>query len=248
MLFKMNKLHPQVLDDEMLAFELECLKEYVSKMQIGPRDEQNDKAIADKPVSNSVGPVVKDVTPKAKRTPRKAKAPVQEEPVAVKPVFTFDTAQFKGVLPTTNTTPHTVTVETTTPIIPKTKQAPASTDVTSCQCMARVVSSSKGAMSYDYMSYPNGSTTHVPLTLNSNPISTLVESRDREFCVTPVQTVYGRRCKNVKIDNSQFCLVHSKKCEYGVFTEEASEAVKAVCLKKYTRCKEIEDNQQTVSA
>lgn len=223
MLFKVNKLHPQVLDDEMLAIELEYLKEYVSKMKIGDKDKQDDKTLEDKPVSNMVEPAVKDVVAKAKRSPRKAKATVQSEPVAAKPVFTFDTAQFQGVLPTANNTQPPQTVEmvpTEQPIILKVKQAPASTDVTSCQCMARVVSTSaRGVASHDYMSYPNGSTT----------------------------PVYGRRCKNVKIDNSQFCLVHSKKCEYGIFTEEASDTTKAVCLRKYTRCKEIEDQYQTSS-
>ena len=209
MLFKINKMHPQVLDDEMLAFELEYLKEYVKKMKIGPNTDENDKTI-----ENTVEPVVQNVAPKAKRTPRKAKATVQEEAAAVKPVFTFDTTQFQSVLPSANNTQPTVTVSPTVPITPKTKQAPVSTEITSYQCMARVVSNSaRGVMSYDYMSYPNNST---------NP-------------------VYGRRCKNVKSDNSQFCLVHSKKCEYGIFSEEASDAVKAVCLKKYTKCKEVED-------
>jgi hypothetical protein len=220
MLFKVNKLHPDVLDDEMLAVELEYLKEYVKNMKIGDREEQKDTPVE----ANTAKPeLVMNPPTKAKRAPRKAKAVVQADPMVEKPLFTFDTAQFQGVLPTANNTQPPQTVEmapAAQPIIPKArKQAPASAEVTSCQCMARVISSAKGAMSYDYMSYPNNSTT----------------------------PVYGRRCKNVQIANSQFCIVHSKKCEYGIFTEEASEAVKASCLKKYTRLKEIEDRHQPSS-
>ena len=222
MLFKVNKLHPEVLDDEMLAVELEYLKEYVKNMKIGDREEQKDTPVE----ANTAKPeLVVNPPTKAKRAPRKAKPVVQAVPIVEQPLFTFDTAQFQGVLPTANNTQPPQTVEmapAAQPIIPKArKQAPASAEVTSCQCMARVVSTSgRGSMSYDFMSYPNGSTT----------------------------PVYGRRCKNVKIDNSQFCLVHSKKCEYGIFTTEASDTVKAVCLRKYTRLKEIEDKHQTASA
>lgn len=235
MLHKIHKLHPDILPDDLLEYELERLKEYVKTIKVGEHgdDDTANQSTGDT-TNNSTTPGVaasaepsvnteKQVkAPKAKRQPRKVKVPVaQDLPVNTSsPQITFNTNQFQGVLPTVSNTPSSTSISTSTTTTvpvnvkskPKSKPAPVG-PVATCQCVARVVSNGRGVMSYDYMSYSNNAT--VP--------------------------VYGRQCKNVRIEGSQFCLVHNKKYDYGIFTEEATDTIKDMCLRKYNRCKEIED-------
>jgi hypothetical protein len=115
------------------------------------------------------------------------------------PLFTFDTAQFQvGQTVQEQVAPVSV-------VAVKTKK-----EITSCQCAARVIGSSRNAMAHDYVSYGDE--------------------------VTKANPIYGRRCKNVMVDNGPFCAVHKKKSEYGIFTDEASAEVRELCMKKYTVC------------
>jgi hypothetical protein len=158
--------------------------------------------------------IITKSVPKVKRAPRKAKAESNVVAPVTQPLFTFDTAQFQ-LEQTVQEQVAPVSV-----VAVKTKKvAPSSDKVTSCQCAARVVGSSRNAMAHDYVSYGDE--------------------------ITKANPIYGRRCKNVMMDNGPFCAVHKKKCEYGIFTDEASAEVRDLCMKKYTRLKEIEDAIQS---
>lgn len=254
MLFKMNKLYPELMPDEMLLEELECLKEYVSTLKIKDR-------LADTKTSTQETDVVEQ-TPVKKAT-RKSKKEKEVTPAidVTTPLFTFDASQFQSdtrpaeTEPTPTAAPKKTvrkakasqdpsvnvpqqlqhaTTQVQTPLQPNACQDPsvnvpqqlrhATTQVqtplqpaVTLQCLARVVTASRAAMSYDYISYPVNTT--VP--------------------------VYGRQCKNVRLnDQTQFCRIHDKKCEYGIFADEPREEVKNLCFRKYNRLKELENNSQ----
>jgi hypothetical protein len=218
MLFKMNKLYPELMDDEMLLIELECLKEYVSTLKIKERLAESTESTTEAP----------QPTPN-KKAVRKGKKEKTVTPLVdiTTPLFTFDAAQFQSEqqLPLVtapkkatrkakaNQEPNIVVTQFKFDVTQPSVTQPSVTH----QCLARVVSTSgKGVSSHDYMSYPVNST--VP--------------------------VYGRQCKNVRQnDQTQFCRVHDKKNDYGIFTDEPSDDVKNLCLRKHARLKEIEDIQ-----
>ena len=255
LLYKMNKLYPELIDDKILLIELECLKEYVSTLKIKKciidSTESTEKKvvaqISDKrPVhkgkkGKTVTPSVDiktplftfdatqfqseshPIEPEKITAPKKAshKSNVVHEAYVAPPPFTFDMTQFQveqSQIPTdqtqdvSDTSCNSVQTQYNNVAIEKTIYAPT-TGNTTCQCAARVIRGSRVAMSYDYISYRDNTTTSIP--------------------------IYGRRCKNTMIDDGPFCAVHKKKCEYGIFTDEASAEVRELCIKKYMHLKEL---------
>lgn len=215
LLLKMNKLHPDFLTDEYLQQELEHVRNHINSINFT----NSPEPIESLPKVSAELPVVLTEELKVKRVSRKLKTKSEGTVCtglqaqnnandAIQPLFTFNTdstgLQFQ--------VKHSQMPTEQEQVIPssekKTKKAP------SCVCAARVVSSSRAAMSYDYVSYD---------------------------ATTGTNAIYGRRCKNVIMGDSLFCAVHKKKCEYGIFTDEPSEKVKELCLKKHDRLKEIEE-------
>lgn len=234
MLLKMNKLYPELMPDEMLLEELECLKEYVSTLKIKDRlaESTQETDVAEKA--------------SAKKPARKSKKEKVATPSidVTTPLFTFDAAQFQSeqqqplatepVITPKKATHKSKSSQEPSVVVPsqftfdasqfQVGQTPAqqseTQSATTHQCSARVITASRSAMSNDYMSYPANSTV----------------------------SVYGRQCKNVRQnDQTQFCRIHDKKCEYGIFADEPSEEVKKMCLRKYNRLKEIENNSQALN-
>ena len=211
LLFRINKLHPDFLTEEYLALELERVRNHINSIKFTntPDPIESLPKVSAEPIITTAK------EPKAKRAPRKPKAEsnVVVQVTPTQPLFTFDTAQFQVGPPVQEQ------VLPVSAVAVKTKKAvPSSDKVTSCQCAARVVGSSRNPMAHDYVSYGDDVT-------KDNPI-------------------YGRRCKNVMMDNGPFCAVHKKKCEYGIFTDEPSAEVRELCMKKYTRLNEIENGAQ----
>lgn len=212
-LSKMNKIYPDIITDKILSFELSKLLDHVSSVK--------DSTVYTG--CNAIDSTTNSQISKSSNIPildlsntfcdlLKNKNCKAQVPL---------TQNSKPIAPVAIELPfeaynpvHTVRTEkNATESILNTHETKEESNVIG-MCAARVITSSRTSKSCDYMSYSKKS---------KNPS-------------------YGRQCKNIKMDNSIYCGIHNKKCEYGKFDEEPCEAIKEICLKKYYRCKQVEDS------
>lgn len=198
MIIKMNKMYPHLITNEYLKNELEYIQKYITSIKFtNTSDTLNSTVCKGLQAQGNV------TTSTSFLNPSNVGLKLN---VGCIPLLTFDISQFQLLPPKNDNQLQKV-------VIPKTNQQSSETvKIMVCRCAARIVSSTRNAMPYDYISYLDNTTT----------------------------PIYGRQCKNMRIDGELFCGIHKKKCEYGVFAEEPSPEIKELCLKKYTRIMEKE--------
>jgi hypothetical protein len=216
-LLKVGKIYPEIFTDEIVADELNALKNYIHTITFLGDNISEDNMQTEPTNTNTKNG--KDKTTSKKKKFNNEIAPVVEThiPPSLKLSYTpsgCDNETFEVVLGCKRILDPTVPV--TKPldlqhifkeVIPDTCDSSIPNSIDN-RCAARVLTNPKECVATDIM--------HID-SISKTPI-------------------YGRQCKNIKSGtDSNFCSIHKRSNPYGIFREEPTTEIKQMFEKKYKR-------------